>query len=249
MLGGVRRRATLACSIAAALIALAAAPASSHAQTVSFVNSTDISIPGIFTGPATPYPSTIGVAGLAGTVTKTSVVLLDLDAGGQIEALDLVLVGPNGGKVMLWSDACGNVGFDDRDYSFDDAAGMFLSDPGPCAAGGYKPSNYEDPALDNLSGGGGPAPPYTNSLGGAFNGISPNGNWGLFAYSDINGDFIRIGAWALTLAIQPPAPANPQAPSVTTTATGQRAAALAKCKKKRGKARRKCKRRAQQLPL
>jgi hypothetical protein len=236
--------------VAAAIWLGVIAPSPGQAQTVTFVEPTDINIPGGFTGGATPYPSTIIVGGLSGTVTRASVLLLGVDAGGNIEALDLVLVGPNGGKVMLWSDACGSLGpFDDLDYGFDDATGTFLSDPGPCAAGPYMPSNYENPALDNLSVGlnsaGGPTPPYTNSLS-AFNGIPPNGNWNLFAYSDTNADFIEIGAWALFLTIQPPPPVTTPAPA---TETGQRAAALAKCKKKRGKAKRRCKRKARQLPL
>lgn len=231
------------CALAGALIVLAALPATVRGQT--FLNPTDISIPGTYTGPATPYPSNISVAGLSGTVSKATVLLLGVDAGGNIDALDLVLAGPNGAKIMLWSDACGNNAFTARDYGFDDSAGMFLSDPGPCAAGTYKPSNYEDPALDNLSTGGGPAPPYTNSLT-AFNGSSPNGNWGLFAFSDTGPDFITIGGWALTLEVQPPA-AAPQAAAPTTT--GLRAAALKKCKRKRGKARKKCRKKARQLPV
>jgi hypothetical protein len=237
---------TLITLVAAAATSLGfAAPASGQTQTVTFVEPTDITIPGAFTGGATPYPSTIIVGGLSGTVTRTSVLLLGVDAGGNVDALDLVLTGPNGGQVMLWSDACGNNAFDDLDFGFDDGAVGFLSDPGACAAGSYKPSNYENPGLDNLSAGGGPAPPYTNSLA-VFNGASPNGTWRLFAFSDTDADFIEIGSWTLFLTIQPPAPASP---SSTPAATGQRAAALKKCKQKRRKARKRCKRKARQLPL
>lgn len=227
------------CALVASSVVLAALPATGRAQTVSFVNATEIRIPGTFTGPATPYPSGVTVSGFSGTVAKATVLLIDVEPGGNIDALDLALVGPNGAKVMLWSDACGTTGFADREFTFDDSAATFLSNGGPCAAGTYLLSNYEDPALDDLSAGGaGPAPPYSNSLS-LFNGISPNGTWGLFAFSDTAADFIKIGGWALTLEIQPPPPV-----------TGQRAAALKKCKKKRTKrARKRCRRTAQQLPV
>jgi hypothetical protein len=226
------------CALAGALALLAALPAAGRAQTASFTNETDIVIPGTYIGPANPYPSSVSVSGLSGPVAKASVLLSDVNPGGVIDALDLALVGPTGVKVMLWSDACGNNPFDDQAFVFDDSAAVFLSNLGPCAAGTYLPSNYEDPALDNLSAGGaGPSPPYTNSLS-AFNGTSPNGSWGLFAYSDSDNDFIRIGGWTLTLQIQPPA------------ATGQRAAALKKCKKKRTKkARKRCRKKARRLPV
>jgi hypothetical protein len=236
-------------ALAASFVVLAALPATGRSQTVSFVNGSEISIPGTFTGPATPYPSSVTVSGFSGTVTKATVLLIDVGAGGNIDALDLALVGPNGAKVMLWSDACGTTGFADREFTFDNSAATFLSNGGPCAAGTYLPSNYEDPALDNLSAGGaGPAPPYNNSLS-LFNGISPNGTWGLYAFSDTAADFIKIGAWALTLEIQPPPPATRD------RTTGRRAAALKRCKKQRHKRHwshkrlKKCKRKANLLPL
>jgi hypothetical protein len=247
-------------ALVAALVVLAALPATGRAQTVSFVNATEISIPGTFVGPATPYPSSVNVSGLSGTVTKASVLLIDVSAGGNIDALDLALVGPTGEKILLWSDACGTTGFEDREFAFDDSAPTFLSNGGPCPAGTYMASNYLGaPATepDDLSAGGaGPSPPYNNRLS-FFNGSSPNGTWSLFAFSDTSADFIDIGAWALTLQIEPTPPPPPPPPPAAAAAspiavpqaTGQRAAALKKCKKKRTrKARKRCKRKAQQLP-
>jgi hypothetical protein len=61
------------------------------------------------------------------------------------------------------------------------------------------------------------------------------------------GDGTDIGAVELTLAAATP-PANP--PPQNVTITGQRAAALKKCKKKKtAKARKKCKKKARKLPL
>lgn len=242
------RRSVSAGALVAAVAVAAALPATGRAQTAYFVNPTQISIPGTYIGRATPYPSSINVSGLSGTVAKASVLLIDVSAGGNIDALDLALVGPSGEKILLWSDACGTTGFMDREFAFDDSAQTFLSNSGACAADTYLPSNYFDAPDDDLSAGGGPAPPYDNRLS-FFNGTSPNGSWSLYAYSDTSADFIRIGAWELTLDIQPvPAGAPAPIPTKAPQRTGKRAAALKKCKKKRGKARKKCRRRAKRLP-
>jgi hypothetical protein len=221
------------CGLAATLVAFAAAPATGSAQTATFVNPNMTRYPGTYVGKATPYPSSVSVAGLSGTVVDASVQLIAVEALGNLESMDLVLMGPGGQKVMLWSDACGSEPFEGRAYTFEDSGLGYLSDPGPCPAGTYKPSNYENPALDDLSAGGlGPAPPYLNSLS-VFDGTPPNGTWSLFMFSDSSADVLTIGAWALTLTIQPP-PATP-------TSQAAPASTSKKCKKKRGK-RKKCKR-------
>src|SRR4029078_1573421 len=86
---------------AAILIAAAALPGTARAET--FLNPNSIHIPGAFMGAATPFPSTISVAGRTGTTTKATVTLIDVDSGGNSDELDLVLVGPGGQKVVLWS--------------------------------------------------------------------------------------------------------------------------------------------------
>ena len=78
----------------------------------------------------------------------------------------MVITGPNGQKVMLMSDACGENPntLVNEDWTFEDAAQTFVPNGGPCAAGqavSFKPSNYlgSAPEPDDLSPGGGPAPP------------------------------------------------------------------------------------------
>jgi hypothetical protein len=159
----------------------------------------------------------------------------------------MAILGPNGQAVMLMSDACTTAPAQDEDRTFDDSAPTFLSSSScPNAQdSGFRPSNYGDPADDDLTQGGGAAGPYLNALSFLAGG-SPNGTWSLFLLDD---NPVAIGftinAWALTLEVQPPA-AAPTAPQDT----GQRTAALAKCKgKKSKKARRKCRQKAQSLPL
>jgi hypothetical protein len=241
------------CVLAAALFIAALFPAAAGAETRSFVNVFNLFPTGgaLTNGPANKYPSSIAVSGVAGTVTNATVTLIGLSSSSP-DDIDAVIVGPNGQKVMLMSDACGvnPSSLQDDNWTFDDSASTFLSDGGPCGAfqfqdESFRPTNYENPDLDDLTPGGGPAGPYLNSLS-LLAGGSPDGAWNLFVFDD-NASFhgFDLSAWALNLEIQPP-PAGPAAPQ----ATGQQAAALAKCKaKKTKKARRKCRQKAQSLPL
>ncbi len=238
-------------AVVAALFVGAVLPAAAGAETRTFVHTENLfPIDGALTeGPANEFPASINVSALSGTVTNVTVTLIGLTSASP-DDIDAAIVGPNGQKVMLMSDACGiNPNrLDDDNWTFDDSAATFLSDGGPCDSfqdASFKPSNYEDPGLDDFTSAGGPAGPYLNSLA-LLAGGSPNGAWNLFVFDD-NSSFhgFDLSAWALNLEIQPP-PATPAAPQ----ATGQRAAALAKCKaKKTKKARKKCRRKAQALPL
>jgi hypothetical protein len=237
--------------LAGALLLVALLPAAAQAENRSFVNVFNLfpHLGALTNGPANEYPSSIAVSGVSGTVTNVTVTLIGLSSASP-DDIDAVIVGPNGQKVMLLSDACGinpNT-LNDDNWTFDDSASTFVSNNGPCGDfedESFKPSNYEDPSLDDLTAEGGPAGPYLNSLS-LLAGGSPNGAWNLFVFDD-NSNFhgFDLSAWALNLEIQPP-PAAAGAPQ----ATGQRAAALAKCKtKKTKKARRKCRQKAQSLPL
>ncbi len=250
---GVARR---PCALAAALFIFAVFPAAAGAESRSFVNVFNLfpTQGALTSGPANEFPSTIPVSGVPGTVTKVTVTLIGYTSSSPDDT-DALIVGPNGQQVMLMSDACGAnpTTLEDDNWTFDDSASTFLSDNGPCGSfrdESHKPSNYEDPSLDDFTSAGGPAGPYLNSLS-LLAGGSPNGNWNLFVFDD-NASFhgFDFSAWALNLQIQPPpaAPAAPAAPG--SQATGKRAAALAKCKSKKSKkARRKCRHKAQSLPL
>ena len=254
-----RRGARRLCAVVAALFACAVLPAAAGAETRSFLNLTHLApSDGAGTsGPANAYPSSITVSGLSGTVTNAKVTLIDYHSSSPDDA-DVAITGPNGDAVMLMSDACGETilpggptfSTEDENWTFDDAAPTFISNGGPCSPdqeASFRPSNYlgNTGEPDDLSVSGGPPPPYLNALS-FLTGGSPNGTWSLFMLDDnaVCCFGAGISGWALTLDIQPsPAPAPAQA-------TGQRAAALAKCKsKKTKKARKKCRQKAQSLPL
>jgi hypothetical protein len=256
-----------------ALSVLALAPSGAGAQTFNFF-STDGLGPsqGAGThGPATRYPSTIEVAGLAGGLEKVTLTVLHLVSGSP-DDIDMLLVGPEGDQVMLMSDACGATQSIDNDiWTFDDDAPAALADEGPCAsdqAAAYKPSNYVGgaPEPDQFGAGGGIGPPYSNALA-TFAGTDPDGPWDLYLFDDREAVVgFELGGWMLTLEIESPsspppslpapqpvlvAPAPVPSPAQVAPAarTGRRAAAFAKCKaKKTKKARKRCRVRARRLP-
>ena len=254
--------------IALLLLAALAPAGAAAAETRTFLNTEGFGpSEGAGTiGPANHYPGTVAVSGVPGTVTKVTLTAIELNANSD---LDMALVGPNGAQVMLMSDVCGTTSAQREVWTFDDLAFPFVSQLS-CPFGqltSVRPTNNE-PESDNLAVNGGPTGPFTNSLS-AFDGISPNGAWKLFMLDDHAGvDGFEMRAFALNLEIEPPPPPAPTiqtvivagpstssgsstpAPKATPTKTGQRAAALAKCKtKKTAKKRAKCRAKAQKLPV
>lgn len=214
----------------AALVALAVgSAAAAQATTMTFANPQGLGPSngaGTF-GPANPYPSSISVAGVPGTVTDVNVTILGMSANGDT---DMVLRGPNGQAVMLMSDACVQGTSQTGNWIFDDSAPGFVSRPGPCSPSfptqsSFRPSNYvpqpgapmdNSTEPDDLSTAtGGPPPPYVNALSFLAGG-SPNGSWDLFVLDDNSAccvGFSINSGWALTLEVEPPAPSEPPRPA------------------------------------
>jgi len=139
------------------------------------------------------YPSIADINGATGTVTKVRVTLTNVTHTFPGD-LDIVLVGPQGQRTILMSDAGGgNPGVTGRTYIFDQSAAANF--PTTTAASGiYKPFNGDGPvsiepgAIDVF-----PAPgPGSANYGAAnldvFNGTNPNGIWRLYVVDDELGD-------------------------------------------------------------
>ena len=76
-------------------------------SSTNLANPASITIPSSGTeGPASPYPSTITVAGVTGTITKVTVAFGNLSHTFPRD-MDILLVGPMGHTVMLMSDVGG----------------------------------------------------------------------------------------------------------------------------------------------
>lgn len=175
---------------------------------VFFFNPAPIIIPD--SGPASPYPSNIVVAG-QGTVVKVTVTLRSLIHFFP-DDLDFLLVGPQGQNAIIWSDAGGEFDVLGLDVTLDDDAPSPLPDSAQIVSGTYRPANYG-------TGDTWPAPAPT-PLGGSalsiFNGTDPNGTWSLYLVDDAGGNNgVVDGGWILRITTTCPSPT----PTPTATPT------------------------------
>jgi subtilisin-like proprotein convertase family protein len=188
-------------------------PAKPSALTASFCNSAAITInTGSLPSTATPYPSTINVSGLTGTITKVTVTLNNYTHPFP-DDVDVLLVSPTGESAIIMSDAGGSTCANcPVTLTLDDAAATQLPNsniPTPLASGTFRPADFTSTPADAW-----PAPAPTPPAAGsaalsAFNGIDPNGTWSLYVVDDtvanagaINGGWcldITAGAGACTL--------------------------------------------------
>ena len=173
--------------------------------TLTFANTNRIDIPSTLQdqqqpGPASPYPSPITVSGITGLVGKVTVTLSNFSHTFPHD-VNLLLVGPNGVKTLLMSDAADGASANAIDLTFDDSAPSALPASGGITSGAWKPSVYNSsPTFTNPA----PAGPY-NSVLSVFNGPITDGDWYLYANDDSQGDFgAVVGGWALTFTILNP---------------------------------------------
>lgn len=145
-------------------------------------------------GPANPYPSTIAVSGLKGSITKLTVQLSGVTHSFP-DALDILLVGPDGKQALLMSDAGGGTAISGLALTFADSAASALPNGSGITSGSFRPTNYE--AIDDFPAPG-PGDPDGNTALSIFNLTNPNGEWKLFAVEDGTGSTGSIGGWALT---------------------------------------------------
>jgi subtilisin-like proprotein convertase family protein len=180
--------------LVAALAATAAMATSASAATTTFSNPATITIPD--SGTATPYPSTITAAGLAGNVQKATVTLRGFNHTCPND-LAVLLVGPSGANSILMSGAGGCPGDSSVvDLTFDQASGNVLNDSDYPASGTYRPSQNSKPGTLSSPA---PAGPYPVDLN-VFNGNPANGTWSLFVEDQAVNDQGAInGGWQLHL--------------------------------------------------
>jgi RTX calcium-binding nonapeptide repeat (4 copies) len=192
-----------------AAFALAAVLGVGTAQASTFSNPLGIKIPGgapdITSGPASPYPSGIGVAAVPGRIADVNVTITSFThtCGADVDTL---LVGPGAQRTILLSDAhihnCVAQPPPGATLTFDDEAASAY----PC---NQTPSGSFKPAQNAFTGSacpeGGdlfppPAPggPYPAALS-VFDGINPNGAWALYVYDHAGGDVGSISGWSLDI--------------------------------------------------
>jgi|GEM_PF-1292574 len=210
-----------------------------NSSTITFSTTTPGGIPGV----SAPYPSTINVSGLSGTISTLTVTLTGINHD-RPDDIEVLLVSPTGAKYALMADAGGtSVAAVGVNLTFSDAAGSQLPDAGPLVSGTYQPTcvDFQNTINTDFSA---PAPagPFSvaaprgaANLASVFNGTAPNGDWTLYTVDDIAGPTpvnTIAGGWSLDIttgAIQStvtalastPNPSFTTAPnnSVTFTAT------------------------------
>ncbi len=144
---------------------------------------------------ATPYPSTIDVAGVTGGAGKVT-VRLNAFSHTYPGDVKVMLVSPSGTAVMLMAYGGGGTAAVSTDLTFDDAGSTNFT---PSVSGTYHP-------IDNSGGGAfgdpfpAPAPSAYYTELAAFVGNPANGTWSLYVVDDGAGDVGTIdGGWTLNI--------------------------------------------------
>lgn len=150
-------------------------------------------------GPGTPYPSILVVGDAPAMLVKVTATLHQLSHTAP-DDLDILLVGPQGQKVMLMSDAGGSADVLNVTLSFDPTAATTLPDSSQIFSGTYLPTDF--PPGEHLPA---PAPagPYGTDLY-VFVGTDPRGEWRLYMADDAAQDAGSMaGGWSLKLTLIP----------------------------------------------
>src|SRR4029079_17339273 len=98
--------------------------------------------------------------------------------------LDVLLVGPEGQKLVLMSDVGGGNDVNGINLVLDDQGASALSNSGQLTSGTFRPNNVGNTDTYNAPA---PAGPY-ESLLSKFNGTNPNGTWSLYVMDDNSPD-------------------------------------------------------------
>ena len=159
---------------------------------------------------ATPYPSTIDVSGLGGSLKKATAKLVNFTHSFPRD-VDVLLVSPNGQESFLMAKAGGSIAVQNVSLTFDDDAATSLSNSTALTTSTNRPTSYAlvppafpvPPPPAQV-----PTPPYYTNLS-IFNGPTPNGVWSLFVFDDTVSHVGGISnGWALNLTTYTPVAAN-----------------------------------------
>jgi subtilisin-like proprotein convertase family protein len=150
-----------------------------------------------------PNSSNINVSGLGSNTTDVNVRVVGV-SHTRPDDIDLLLVGPLGQKLLLWSDARGSSGINNVTVTLDTQATNALPKGGTITTGSYRPANYSGNDRENdVFPSPAPPGPYTTSLA-ALNGTNPNGTWQLYVRDDRQGNPRSIsGRWCVQLTTAP----------------------------------------------
>jgi uncharacterized delta-60 repeat protein/uncharacterized repeat protein (TIGR01451 family) len=157
--------------------------------------------------PASPYPASVNVRNMGGTITKVSVTVSNLSHGFPAD-IDMMLVSPAGEKAVLMSDAGGTSAnpnpLSNVTITFDSTAATVLPATARITPGSYRPANYAGLGTADAFPPPAPAMPYTNTDLSIFIGATPNGIWSLYVVDDNTLDVGSIKGWSVTIQTSDP---------------------------------------------
>ncbi|MEI2765331.1 MAG: Ig-like domain repeat protein [Dermatophilaceae bacterium] len=215
--------------LALPLLVMAAPPARAAVTGVANPSPIGITSPTVVNAvqPASPYPSTIAVSGLAGLVTDVNVTLVGL-THPVANDLDILLVGPTGQSIVLLSDPGGDgalVSAANATVTFDDsAAGAVPTSGSITGAASFRPTDQSSALADSFPPPA-PTPGTATTLAAAFTGTDPNGTWSVYVVDDSVGDDGAVaGGWSLSITDEVAAAATTttiaSSPNPSTTGAG-----------------------------
>ena len=155
---------------------------------------------------ASPYPSSIAVSGLGTSLSSITLALSSFTRSARTEDVDMLLVGPTGATLIVFSDV-GASAPEPGNLTLSDAAAILLPDNGLLIAGTYKPTNYS--TTQDIFPAPAPSGPYgsaatwgTNTFFSQFAGTNPNGTWSLYIVDstpNTGGETGSITGWSLDI--------------------------------------------------
>lgn len=149
--------------------------------------------------PATPYPSTIDVTDLDGTIKKVTVTVNGFTHSYPSD-VGLLLVSPGGQKIVLMNKAGGGIAETNLNLTFDSSSTLVVPQGTALSTATYHPADWKTGSYDFPDGA--PTHPYSTNLDSLVG--SPRGTWSLFVVDDTPQDSgIITGGWALSITTQP----------------------------------------------
>lgn len=183
---------------ASAVIGILAACGSAFATQLCNPIPIAVPAPGATFGPANPYPGLILAQNFGPSLSSISVQLHGFTHTFP-DDVDILLVAPSGGTVLLMSDCGGADAVSGVELTFTDGAPA-LPDAAQIVSGTYSPTNYGSGDTFNAPA---PAGPYGSTLNSLL-GSNPNGQWRLFVLDDANGDVGEFsGGWCIIIEAVP----------------------------------------------
>lgn len=157
-------------------------------------------------GPASPSPSVISVAGGPASVEIVSVTLSNVSHTFP-DDIDVLLVSPSGETLVLMSDAGLTADLTGETFVIADYGTAQFDDGLLNPSGTYQPTNWG--TGDVWTGYAGPinnsAPAGTSTFASVFSGIAADGNWALYIEDDAGGDLgVISGGWSITFSAPTP---------------------------------------------